>query len=284
MNDITVEHRPPEEVFALLGNELRVDILRALADETEPRSFSALRTAVGERDSGKFNYHLRKLVDTFVRHVETDESEGYELTLAGRNVVGALVAGIYTADANLDGVAITDPCPVCGAVAIHAAFADDRTTLSCRSCEEWSNSFAFPPGTLDQYEPEELPAGFDRWMYALFHRIVAGFCSTCVGRLSGELDPDGDTPMLAYSCDRCGEVARTSASTPLLFHPVTQVFLYDHGVNPNDTPSWRLLTMEDLEQTVDETGTDVILRIDGDELRGRVGATGDVVAVERADG
>ncbi|MFC7176829.1 DUF7351 domain-containing protein [Halosegnis marinus] len=276
-------------MFALLGNELRVEVLRALADAgEEPLSFSALRAAVGERDSGKFNYHLGKLVGTFVRHVEADDeddgdTEGYELTLAGQQVVGALVAGTYTADGHLDAVAVDDPCPACGARAIHAAFDDDVATLSCHECDEWYNSFGFPPGTLDQYEPEELPAAFDRWMYALFQRITAGFCWTCAGRLTGELKPEGDHPTLAWSCDRCGSVARSSAATPLLFHPAGQGFLYDHGVDPNTTPSWRLLTMDNLDQDADGTGADVTLRLDGEELRGRVDATGKVVSVERSD-
>lgn len=286
MNAISVERRPPEEVFALLGNELRVDLLRALADAgDDPVSFSALRAAVGERDSGKFNYHLGKLVGTFVRRVEPDgeAKDGYELTLAGQQVVGALIAGTYTADARLDAVAVDDPCPACGATAIYAAFEDDVARLSCRECDEWHNSFGFPPGTLDQYEPEELPAAFDRWMYALFQRITAGFCSTCAGRLTGNLDPTEEHTTLAWSCDRCGSVARSSAATPLLFHPAGQGFLYDHGVDPDTTPSWRLLTMENLDQQADETGADVTLRMGNDELRGRVDATGRVVSVERSD-
>ena len=109
MSDPAIEHEPPEEVFGLLGNRLRVDILRALADGDPPVVFSTLRDKVEERDSGRFNYHLRKLVGTFVR--ETDA--GYELTLAGRRVVGALVAGTYTDDATLAATDINDPCPEC---------------------------------------------------------------------------------------------------------------------------------------------------------------------------
>ncbi|MEF8884798.1 MAG: helix-turn-helix domain-containing protein, partial [Haloarculaceae archaeon] len=85
-----VETRDPDEAFAALADDTRVDILRALwSDEDQRATFSELREAVGMRDSGQFNYHLDKLVGRFVR--KTDD--GYELTLAGLYVNGAIEAG-----------------------------------------------------------------------------------------------------------------------------------------------------------------------------------------------
>lgn len=52
----------PEEAFAVLGNEIRVDILRALWEAGEPLAYSELQERIGVCDSGRFNYHLRKLV------------------------------------------------------------------------------------------------------------------------------------------------------------------------------------------------------------------------------
>ncbi|MEF8813342.1 MAG: helix-turn-helix domain-containing protein [Halovenus sp.] len=75
-----VESADPEEVLSALSDSTRVDILRALWDpDRETVPFSELRDAVRVRDSGKFNYHLDKLTDRFVR--KTDE--GYELTTDG---------------------------------------------------------------------------------------------------------------------------------------------------------------------------------------------------------
>ncbi|MFB6118861.1 winged helix-turn-helix domain-containing protein [Halosegnis sp.] len=276
MSELTVERRPAEEVFGLLGNELRVDILRALADG-DGLSFSQLRDRVGEPDSGKFNYHLRQLLGTFVR----DGEAGYELTLAGERIVGAVIAGTYTADAALPAVAVDDPCPVCGVAELYASYEDERARVVCRACDEWQNTFPFPPGTLDQYDPAELPAAFDRWMRAQFEQVTAGFCTNCAGRLTGELEPEDAPPTVVYRCDRCGDTVRAAVAMPVLFHPATRGFLYDHGVDPSTTPSWRLLTWDDLEQSADAEGALVRLSLDGEMLSGRLDAAGQVTSVER---
>ena len=79
-------------VFELLSNETRLGIVRELAlvnaDETAESSlsFSELRTRVGTRDSGQFNYHLGRLRGSLVEKT----GAGYELTELGL-VVGATV-------------------------------------------------------------------------------------------------------------------------------------------------------------------------------------------------
>lgn len=69
--------------LAVLGNEIRMSILRELADADGVLSFTELRERVDIRDSGKFNYHLKKLCEYFVR--ETDG--GYELGHAGTRII-----------------------------------------------------------------------------------------------------------------------------------------------------------------------------------------------------
>ncbi|MFD1647492.1 DUF7347 domain-containing protein [Haloarchaeobius litoreus] len=79
-------------VFELLSNDTRLGIVRELsvanADETTDGSlsFSELRTRVGTRDSGQFNYHLGRLRGSLVEKT----AAGYELTELGL-VVGATV-------------------------------------------------------------------------------------------------------------------------------------------------------------------------------------------------
>lgn len=96
----------PTDPLEVLGNELRMDILRALADADEPLSFTELRTATGVRDTGRFNYHLRRLCEYFVR----ETGGGYELGHAGNRVIAA---GQAPADAEPP-AETTEQCPVCG--------------------------------------------------------------------------------------------------------------------------------------------------------------------------
>ena len=91
----------------VLASEIRIGVLRELADADRPLSFSELRERVDVRDSGKFNYHLNRLQSYFVRRSEG----GYELHHAGSRIVAA-------ADGALDvgTVGDGDCCPVCGDV------------------------------------------------------------------------------------------------------------------------------------------------------------------------
>ena len=290
---VRIERRSAEDTFALLGNELRVRILRALAEVPEsPVSFSALRERVGERDSGKFNYHLGKLTDAFVRRVETgDETEGYELTMAGSKLVGALFAGTYTAEAELDPVAMPDPCPNCDEHALVAAYADERARLYCTACDGWSNRFAFPPGALDQFEPAALPPAFDRWLRTSFQTVVSGFCPTCGGRMDGELratsEDEIEPARLHYDCTRCSDTAVCSPSTPVMYHAGALGFFYDHGVNIPETPSWRLMDATDeFEQRLtseDPPAVAVEAAFGDDRVTALVDETGAVTEFERND-
>lgn len=287
--EATVERANPEEVFALLGNGTRVAILRALGETPhEPVAFGALRGRVGEGDSGKFNYHLNQLQDRFVRRVDG----GYELTKAGHRFVGALLSGTYTRDVEIEPIEMDATCPLCDAGLV-AGYEGALVTIACDGCGDWVNRFSFPPGAIDQFDREELPAAFDRHLLQEFGRVVAGFCTVCSGRIDATLVPldgaDGaDLPFgdvkLHYECCRCGDAADASVYLPLLYHATVIAFFHDHGVDLPATPTWELGHLADWD--VEVTGRDppeatVRFEVDGDALEATVGADGSVSAVER---
>jgi hypothetical protein len=283
-----IERRSPESAFALLGDDTRIDILQALGETPDAaQSFSDLRERVGVADSGQFNYHLRKLVGSFV--AKTDD--GYELTYAGRQVVGAMYAGTYTANARIEGVEIDGECPLC-AGALEASYANETATMACTSCDDWRNEFSFPPGSLEQFDAGALPAAFDRWMMHMVEGVVDGFCHVCAGRMQGTvvLDDD-DRPFagypahLAFDCARCGDSVRTAASTVVYVHPAAKGFLFEHGYDVSETPSWAIWGALE-PPSVDVVSRDPV-RLDvgfvaGDErLVGTVEADATVSAVRR---
>ncbi|MFC4407196.1 DUF7347 domain-containing protein [Haloarchaeobius iranensis] len=112
-----MEDADAADALDVLAHEHRIAILRALAEADEPLSFSALHARVGMRDSGKFNYHLAKLCEYYVR----ETGEGYELGHAGERVVSAADPAPGSRSAHR-GLATTDggtpgdgrECPVCG--------------------------------------------------------------------------------------------------------------------------------------------------------------------------
>lgn len=83
------ENQPaPWEVFAVLGDEDRFRILRALWHAQGPVPFSTLHDRVGIRDSSRFNYHLDRLTGTFV----AEREDGYDLTDFAERLLPALLA------------------------------------------------------------------------------------------------------------------------------------------------------------------------------------------------
>lgn len=93
------------EPLSVLGNEIRIRILQTLADADDALTFTELRESVDVRDTGKFNYHLTKLCEYFVR----ETTDGYELGHAGSRVISASHAA--TMEEPTEPV---EECPVCG--------------------------------------------------------------------------------------------------------------------------------------------------------------------------
>jgi hypothetical protein len=270
MNDLGSDQRSPEEAFALLGNDLRLRIIRVLSEANEPLSFSTLRERVEERDSGRFNYHLGKLNGWFV----TRSDDGYQLTYAGQQVVGAVIAGTYHGAVSIESIPLDDPCPNCGDAGLEVGIESELVVVACRSCDDWRLQFPFPPGTVAQFEREALPAALSRWLRLTVDRLLAGFCENCGGRLASHYedvgDDDDDPVLVAYECPHCHYGARLAADQPVIAHRIGATFFADHGYAPETTPVWQLYAAID-ERSIDVTDTGagpavtVRLRVD-DEL------------------
>ncbi|MFB6153798.1 MAG: winged helix-turn-helix domain-containing protein [Halodesulfurarchaeum sp.] len=279
---VRVERLSAEDVFAILGDSNRIAILEALVEfDDTPVSFSVLRERVGMRDSGQFNYHLKKLSDHFIRHTE----EGYELTLAGEQVVGALLAGTYTATAELSDIPVPDSeCLECGGT-LSISYEDEVVEIQCAECGKTHGVMTFPPGALDQYSPAELPDAFARWLRAQFAQAVAGFCPNCSGRVDGHLDRDDDGHFIALMpCERCGSSISSSVAALLLFDPSTISYCHEHGVDITSRRFWDLEWLS--EDNATEVGTDplevrVRISMDGEILDAVVGEDLSVQSVER---
>ena len=109
----------PTDALSVLADETRIAILRALADAEGALPFSELRRRAGVSDAGRFNYHLGKLCEYFVREVDG----GYALGHAGSRVVAAAegvdpAAASMVEDETVGSAEDVDEeaCPVCGEV------------------------------------------------------------------------------------------------------------------------------------------------------------------------
>lgn len=283
---VSVDRRPPEDVFGLLASDVRVDVLRALGETPEQSvAFSDLYDRVAVDDTGNFNYHLEQLRGSFVR-----KDDGYELTRAGHRIHGALLAGTYTADAAVDPIDLDWDCLLCGGSMV-AEYADELAHIYCTDCQKGAR-FSFPAGSVDQFDREDLPAAFARWLRVYVQQSTTGFCPVCAGRVAGELRrvPGGtaDDPKpsrVAFACQRCGRVAQFSGPTLVTYHPAVESFFFEHDLElleGHASRAWSELDEFDTEiLSEDPPRIEVRFAHDGERVTAEVTSNADVENVRR---
>lgn len=282
----SIRRQSAAEVFGRLADETRVEALRALADPPDERkSFSELFDAVSMTDTGNFNYHLSRLVGSFV--AKTDEE--YELTYAGRMVVGAILAGTYDAEATVPPIPLDWDCLQCGG-AFTLGYEDGYARLQCQTCDSGA-VIPIPPGALDSVAVDELPTAVMQWYRARVQRIRSGFCSVCTGRterrLTDGVDPEADDPSpstVRFECRRCGTVTTLSGATLVTYHPIVEGFFREHGMatdRRHPTQLWN--SIESRVQTVcdDPLTVEITFGTDSESVSARIESDGRVRNVER---
>jgi len=288
-----VETGEPEEAFAALSDETRVDILRALwSAEGHRATFSELREAVGVADSGGFNYHLDKLVGRFVR--KTDD--GYELALAGMHVNGAIRAGAYTMAGALDPVELDDPCPFCGGTRTFR-YEDEAVAIECADCP-FTLGAPVPPGVFADYDRETAPAVASRYFRTIVGQVSNGFCWYCDGPVeltvrslaaASEAEvPEElvDLPFAHYECERCGAEITSDLGSAMVDHPAVGGFYFDHGIDVRDRPFHTFNALDPDRSAIrqrDPFRASVTFTVDDESLTLVVDEGCDVVDVERPE-
>ncbi|EMA53560.1 winged helix-turn-helix domain-containing protein [Halococcus thailandensis] len=251
--DWTTESRL-EEAFSLLANETRVKILFALYEASDRLvPFSALNEHVGLSDSGQFNYHLKQLTGTFIYRAE----EGYGLLFSGMAVCRSMLAALDADQRSVAPFSLDSDCYNCGATLV-AEYDHEYVVIRCPNCGISFHDFPFPPGTLAGRDREELLSIYDGWMRSQTALAVDGLCMWCFGRRHAELRA-GETPAdpeveIVHTCERCSADMTTTVGETFQNHPAVVAFLYDHGIDVSETPSWELpFLWSDEFLTVEET-------------------------------
>lgn len=192
---------PPDDAFAVLGDETRIQILQALGETDDPLSFTELRNRVGIRQGGQFNYHLEKVVGHFV--AKTDA--GYVLRQPGRRVVQAVLSGAVTEDPGLENTVIDEECWWCGDPIV-VRYKQERLDLYCTGCEGtygdagtrrpsqmaatvstvpdnlgYLGTFFLPPTGMRNRTPEDAYRVGMAWEMLEYLAISSGICPRCSG-------------------------------------------------------------------------------------------------------
>lgn len=245
-----VDTLEPSEAFSLLAHETRFAILEALNETPGPMAFNDLYKSVGADDPGGFNYHLQKLTGRFVRHT----NERYQIAGPGRQVIGAVLSGVYTYHLDADPVTMPEACLACNGT-METRFHETAVEMTCLECDQSFNPIAIPPGVLADWPHERAPEVVDRWVRHIRQTTELGLCYVCGGRIDRWVEVlDDDRPdhltdigieaVVQIECDRCGTHHQAFPAAAVLAKPAVIAFHRDHGINLPQTPFWALDWLE----------------------------------------
>lgn len=268
-----------EEAFRLFSHELRVGILLALWEAPEFRlTFSELQDEVGERDGGKFNYHLSKLVGQFVGHV----GDEYELLYPGHRVIDAIRSGMLHQSAEIKPVELQSECPNCDST-LKFRYIDYIVTIACPQCDELVLEFAFDPGGIIDRSTEEVIAAFDKRTRYIWGLALRGICPTCSGDIQSEpsgtagKSPDiahfgDDHPaVISLDCQHCSFYSYPPIGTALLNSPEFVCTLLRRNLDLQERHLWEIDFIVDPSRlsvvSTDPWEFEITTAIDGVERR-----------------
>ena len=276
-----MDRQEPHEAFAKLGDETRVEILKALAEaerevegnqEVPTLSFSALYDRVDVSNSSRFAYHLDQLTGVFLR--KTDD--GYTFTWAGERIVRTIMAGGYGTPMTFDSVPIDGQCPECGGRSMWGGPKDATVKVSCDDCDRCIASYPLTSGVTGDRDPDEIVRAVERRTRASFQSVFDGDCPECGGRFDLEVTEVAGIPSIAHGstsrCRECGSAYGMPLQIWALSHPSTVAFYWERGVDVTEKPFWELVTAIAEERwTVESLDDDtasyrITVREDEDEL------------------
>jgi hypothetical protein len=257
--DESPEKIDPQEAFQLFSHEMRLEILFAIwKSPNYALAFSEIQDAVGERDSGKFTYHLEQLTGQFVTEIEGQ----YVLQLAGHRVIDAIQSGVFHMSPTVSPVKAPGSCTHCGTT---PTFEYDEllATVSCSECETKLIEYPFEPGGFQDRSVAEAVSAFDRRTKLLWRLASSGACFVCAGRVevaytesAPQIDRDdrygeffaADHPALFHlSCHNCSFYSYIPVGIRLLDDPTVVGYLAMAGIDVTTDYLWELPFITDAE-------------------------------------
>ncbi|MDY6764560.1 MAG: winged helix-turn-helix domain-containing protein [Halobacteria archaeon] len=277
----------PSNLLKVLTDETRVGILEALADaqrespEDPHLSFSELRERVGTRDSGKFNYHLKRLRGSFIE--KTDD--GYGLTYTGRRIISSILAGTYDEPEETEAELDYD-CTVCGEP-LSMVYEEGVMEIKCENDHTVQNFVS--PGGVEDRTVDEILELMSLTTYHDLQLVHEGICPMCHGKMGIDVKETEEWNLgyfVSATCTRCGMHSSTSLGSLVANHPAVVSFFYEHDVDVRKMPPWTLDFLTDTRATVeshDPFRAVIKIEKDGSVLELTVDSDLDVVGVERVE-
>lgn len=294
-----------DRAFALLSDEIRVDILQAVAtaqNEEEQSgagiaalSFSDIYERVDVDNTSKLSYHLGELTGTFLRKHEG----GYSFTHAGEQMVRFIIAENYRPPSDFGTIETDGTCLFCGESSLEAMLDEQYFLVRCSTCERPVTGYIITPAQTRSHEGTDLLKSFKRKQATEYGLVQQGICPECAGHINTEVIPASETPLpdtvpvSFFTIDECHQCLRIySGPLPysVAYHPASVAFHWDHGVDIMGTGIWEFHRhLIDGHWTAEQLTTDpdayrVVLRRDTATLRVFLDGNVRVTRTERVRG
>jgi hypothetical protein len=249
----------PQEAFQLFSHEMRLEILFALWEAPDyALAFSEIQDAVGERDSGKFTYHLEQLTGQFITEIDGR----YVLQYAGHRVIDAIKSGVFHMSPTVPPVEAPGTCTRCGTTPIFE-YDEHLATVSCDNCETKLIEYPFDPGGFQDRSVADAIGAFDRRTKFKWRLASSGVCFVCAGRVQvaytdstpqidhndryGEFFAADHPALFDLSCHNCSFYSYIPVGIRLLDDPTVLGYLAMGGVDVTTDCLWELPFITDAE-------------------------------------
>lgn len=286
--------------FALLSDETRVDVLRAVAraqsecDDLNAGptalAFSEIYDRVAVENTSKLSYHLGELTGTFLRKGE----DGYSFTHAGERIARLILSENYRPLPAFEPTQTDGRCPFCGETDLRARLHHQFFFVECTACERPVSGYSVTPAQARSLDADELIEAVKRKQAVEYAQVRRGVCPECDGRLATEVRDVGDVPFPEadryLAVDRCEECLRRYSALltyGVAYHPASIAFHWERGVDIAAMGLWEFhdhlyegrWTSEHVATDPDEY--EVVLRRGDDALRCRLDESATVTRTER---
>lgn len=244
--------RPAADVFSLLADGTRVDVLRAVAEARHEHAqagsdpaklaFSDVYDRVDVENTSRLSYHLGELAGVYLRR----DDDGYALTHAGERVVRFILSGNYEPPPDFGPEPVAGTCLFCGASALEATFAERFLRVECTACERPVAGQPVTPAQLRSGDADAVLQRVTRSTVTAYRQIGGdGVCLACGGHLSAtvrEIEdgplPDADPFLVRSECESCLRVYSSPLTYTVAYHPASVAFHWDRGVDVTERAVW----------------------------------------------
>lgn len=245
------ERSSAPEVFGLLSDQTRVDILCAVAEvraEIAPMEgqsvelgFSEIYDRVDVDNTSKLSYHLGELTGTFLRKGE----EGYTFTHAGERIVRFVLSENYREPSTIEPTPVDGQCPFCGESALRASLREKFFYVKCAACERPVIGQPVTPAQVRGDDEAAVIRSVREKHSILAQQWQVGLCPECGARLE-EGDRSVQRAELAGAdlfvvSDQCGSCLRrynAPMAYRIAYHPASIAFHWDRGIDVTSKSIW----------------------------------------------